>query len=145
MIWYSPLNMVGVPLGSSESNLILTRGGFGNTLRVSSSQAGDLQWLSLPLIVDDNLAITGVTVCYELSNERSFISQIRLSEEKEPPSATVMHDDGTDLTSTTSECVESAVTNYQPGGAVTLSLRLNFGNGGDRIYIGAVGLMVGPS
>jgi hypothetical protein len=135
--------MVGVPLGSSESALILTRGGFGNTLRVSSGSSGDLQWLSLPLIVDDSLKIKGVTVCYELSDARSFISQVRLAEELEPPTATVMHDDPTDLTSTTAECVESAVADYQPDGAVTLSLRLNFGNGGDRIYIGAIGLTVG--
>jgi hypothetical protein len=135
--------MIGVPLGSSESNLIITRGGFGNTLRVSSSQAGDLQWLSLPLSVIEGQMIKGVEICYELSNERSFISQIRLSEESEPPTATVIHDDGTDLTSTVATCYVSPVSDYLPSGAVTLSLRLNYGDGGDRIYIGSVGLIVG--
>ena len=105
MIWYSPLGMEPAPLGSSSSNLEVTRGGFGNTLRVTTQQTGDLQWLSLPLIVQDNLKIKAVTVCYHLSDSGSFISQVRLSEETTPPSATVMHDDGTDLTSTDSECV----------------------------------------
>jgi hypothetical protein len=135
--------MVATPLGATSSHLVLTRGGFGNTLRVTTEQAGDLQWLSLPLITPDNLTIKSITVCYDLSSADSFISQIRLSEEKEPPTATVMHDDGTDLTSTDPVCVESAVDNYQPDGAVTLSLRLNFANTGDRIFIGAIGLTAG--
>jgi hypothetical protein len=135
--------MEPAPLGSSSSNLVVTRGGFGNTLRVRTGQAGDLQWISLPLIVQENLKIKAVTVCYDLSDSGSFISQVRLSEETTPPTATVMHDDGTDLTSTSAECVESVVSDYQPGGAVTLSLRLNFGDTADRIDIGAIGLMVG--
>jgi hypothetical protein len=142
-VWYSPLAMIADETGSGSSNLALSRGAFGNTLRVTTSAAGDLQWLSLPLLVQDNLVIKAVKVCYDLSDASSFISQVRLAEETVPPSATVQHDDGTDLTSPDPVCIESAVGSYHPAGAVTLSLRLNFANTAHRIDIGAIGLVVG--
>ena len=54
-------------------------------------------------------AIKAVTLCYDLSNASSFISQVRLSEETLPPNGFVLHDDPTDLTSVVSVCVESPV------------------------------------
>jgi hypothetical protein len=128
---------------AGNTNLVFLRGAFGNTLRVRTTQAGDLQWVNLPLIVGDNLKIKAVKVCYDLSSASSYISQVRLAEETVPPSAIVKHDDGTDLTSTDPVCVESAVTNYQPAGSVTLSLRLNFANTNDHVDIGAIGLVLG--
>ena len=143
-VWISPLNMVASPNGSSNSYLVLKRGGFGDTLQVTTTVAADLQWLALPLQVPNNLTIKGVTVCYDLTNEASFISQVRLSEETVPPSATVVHDDGTDLTSTDPTCYDSPVSGgIQPNGAITLSLRLNFANMTNRIDIGAIGILVG--
>ncbi|MCA9903238.1 MAG: collagen-like protein [Anaerolineae bacterium] len=142
-IWYSPLAMIADENAAGHTNLELVRATSGNTLRVTTQQAGDLQWLNLPLIVQDNLAIKAVIVCYDLSSASSFISQVRLAEETVPPSALVVHDDGTDLTSTDPVCAESAVNNYQPNGALGLSLRLNFANTTDRIDIGAIGLRVG--
>jgi hypothetical protein len=142
-LWINPLNMIGVPLGSSDSALVITRGGFGNTLQVTSTRAGDLQWLSQPLHLQDRFQIRGVIVCYDLSNARSFISQIRLAEESIPPTATVIRDDGTDLLSTDPECVTSSVASHIPNGAITLSLRLNYGSAGDRIDIGALGVVLG--
>ena len=133
----SPLGMIGVPIGNTASNLVITRGGFGNTLRVTTTAAGDLQWLALPLSVPIGSTITGITICYELSNAASFISQIRLSEENEPPTATIIHDDGTDLVSTDGVCTES-VSNVEVGGAITLGLRLNFASTSDTISIGAI-------
>jgi hypothetical protein len=144
-VWDSPLLMISDVNGAGYTNLTLTRGQFGNTLRVTTAQAGDLQWLNLPLITPDNLAIKGVIVCYELAAATNFISQVRLSEETLPPTALVVFDDGTDLTSTDAECVETAVNAYTPEGAVTLALRLNFAATGSThfIDIGAIGLRVG--
>ena len=136
-----------VPDVDSQGNTHLTTlpGGFGNTLRVITDQAGDLQWISLPVFVSESLKIKGVRVCYDLGSATNFISQIRLAEETVPPTALVQHDDGTDLTSVVGECVLSPVADYQPAGAVTVSLRLNFaGTGlGSFIDIGAIGLVVG--
>jgi hypothetical protein len=135
--------MVADEDAAGQTDLQVSRAPFGNTLRVTTQQAGDLQWLTLPLAVQDNLTIKAVIVCYDLSSAGSFISQVRLAEETVPPSAFVQHDDPTDLTSTDPVCVESAVSDYQPNGAVSLSLRLNFANTTDRVDIGAVGLRVG--
>jgi hypothetical protein len=84
-----------------------------------------------------------VTLCYDLSNASSFISQVRITEETLPPAAPIRHDDGADLTSTAPVCVESQVGNLQPAGAMTLALRLNFANTAHIIDIGAVGLTLG--
>jgi len=102
-----------------------------------------LQWLNLPLALDSRFAIKAVTLCYDLSNASSFISQVRLSEETLPRSGVVRHDDGTDRTSVVSVCVESPVGNLQPDGAMTLSLRLNFASTAHHIDIGAVGIKLG--
>jgi hypothetical protein len=134
----SPLGMVAIEPGSSSSNLILLRGGFGNTLRVRTAQAGDLQWLGMPLSLPLGSRITNVRVCYDLTSDASYISQIRLSEEIEPPTATIIHDDNTNLQSTDPTCYDSAVNNVEILGAVTLLLRLNFASTGDTIHIGSV-------
>ena len=96
------------------------------------------------LQVPPNYIIKRVRVCYELSNSRSFISQIRLSQLQNPPSQTlVMLDDATDHTNPGPVCVASADTTVDPSlGAVDLDLRVNFGSTADRIVVLALGLVV---
>jgi hypothetical protein len=139
-IWHSSLAMISDD--SLGANLVLSRGVSGNTLTVGTQQPGDLQWLHLPLVLPSDVTITMVRLCYSVSNPNSFISQVRLSTETEPPSALVVHDDDTDLTSTTPTCADSMVSSLQPEGALTLSLRLNFVNTTDTIDIGAIALVV---
>jgi hypothetical protein len=143
MLWLNPLSMVPDEDGSGDTSLSLSRGAAGTTLRVRTSQAGDLQWLNLPLALDSRFAIKAVTLCYDLSSASSFISQIRITEETLPPSAVVRHDDGGDLTSVVSVCEERPVGNLQPEGAMTLALRLNFASTAHFIDIGAVGITLG--
>jgi hypothetical protein len=142
-LWVSPLGMLGDEDGSGNTDLVLVRGANGNTLRVRTQQAGDLQWLHLPLALESRYEIKSITVCYALTSEASFISQVRLAEETVPPTAAIRHDDGTDLTSTTPTCAESEVAGVDPAGAITLSLRLNFASTTDAIDIGAIALTLG--
>ena len=90
--------------------------------------------------------IIGVRVCYELSDPRSFITQIRLAQLQNPPSsALVMLDDGTDFINKGPVCVTSAATSIDPQkGAVRLSLRLNFGSTSDVIVVRGIGLVLKP-
>ena len=90
--------------------------------------------------------IIGVRVCYELSDPRSFITQIRLAQLQNPPSsALVMLDDGTDFVNKGPVCVTSAATSIDPQkGAVRLSLRLNFGSTSDVIVVRGIGLVLKP-
>jgi hypothetical protein len=115
-------------------------------LSVKSRVAADLKWIevSVPFISPLPSPFDGVVVCYSAPNQGTFISQIRLAEYIGPAFATVKHDDGTDLTSTTDTCFFSPVANYTPAGAVNLSLRLNFANPAHIINIGAVVLHFKP-
>src|SRR2546428_6332640 len=94
------------------------------------------------LQVPPGFLITGVRVCYELSNARSFIDRIRLSQVQDPPgTALVQVDDATHLVNPGPVCVDSAPTTVNPElGAVRLDLRVNFGDTSDKIVVRAVGL-----
>lgn len=86
--------------------------------------------------------VSGVRVCYELSNVRTYISQIRLAQIQDPPSSAVVGlDDGTDQLTKGPVCVDSSSTSINPSsGALLLSLRVNFGDVTDKIVVRAVGL-----
>jgi hypothetical protein len=130
---------------TTDPTLILLRGNFGNTLEVRCNSTGDLKWISLPLLLPADRVIKNVRVCYQLTNSLSFISQVRLSKETLPPSALVVHDDGTDLTSTAPTIYDSSVGNVAIDGAITLELRLNFASTSDRILVGAIGIVLGAA
>lgn len=93
-----------------------------------------------------DLMVTGVRVCYQLSDPASFITQIRLAQVQDPPSsATVLLDDGTDQTAPGPVCVDSTPTSIDPeAGALLLSLRLNFADTSHAMVVRAVGLLVEP-
>jgi len=140
-MWVSPLNFVSS--GASTDPLQFVRGNLGNALEVRTSAATVSEWIKLPLLLPTNRSIKKVMVCYKLSSAASFISQVRLTQMREPPTAFVMHDDGTDLTSTTAVCYESNVGNLRPEGAITLNLRLSFASVDDTIMIGGIGVVLG--
>jgi hypothetical protein len=109
-----------------------------------NAQGGGNKVVHTALQVPPDYIIKRVRVCYELSNSRSFISQIRLSQLQNPPSqAIVMLDDATDRTNPGPVCVASADTTVDPSlGAVELDLRVNFGSTDDRIVVLALGLVL---
>jgi hypothetical protein len=119
---------------------------------VTCKEPGDLKWVSMGLRLPPYVSIQEVTVWYQISNPdpqtppNSLISQIRLTEMKTPDRATVLHDDGTDLTSTIPTAHTSKVGGKIPtlGSSVTLSLRLNFQNTTDTILLGAVEVIIEP-
>jgi len=132
-----------------------TNSGVGNGLSgliIHSTTVGDISMEVGDKVVEKGVQvppgflIKGVRVCYELSNARSFITQIRLAQLQNPPSAVVvMLDDGTDLTNPGPVCVDSALTTVDPSqGGVRLDLRLNFGDTSDRIVLLGVGLNLEP-
>lgn len=125
--------------------------GVGTGLVVRSSttgqdtQEGRNKVLHMGLQVPPGYSIRRVRVCYELSNKRSFISQIQLAQEQTPQGAIVKLDDVTDHTNPGPICVDSAPTTIDPSlGEVLLSLRVNFGNISDKIIVRAVGLHLSP-
>lgn len=122
-------------------------------LTINSTTIGDFsikEWgekvIEKGIQVPPGFLIKGVRVCYELSNTRSFITQIRLAQLQNPPrAAVVMLDDPTDLTDAGPICVDSAPTTVDPGrGAVRLDLRVNYGDTSDSIVLLGVGLNLEP-
>lgn len=112
-----------------------------------NAQGGGNKVVHMALEVPPKFLVKGVRVCYELSNKRSFISQIRLAQVQNPPqTATVLLDDGTDLTNPGPVCVDSAATNVNPmAGPLLLSLRVKFGDTKDSIVVRGLGLHLSPA
>ncbi len=109
-------------------------------VEITATKAGDLKWVFVGLRLPVGILIKAVQVCYQLSNKKSFISQVRLTEMQAPDTAFVRHDDATDLLSTDPTCYVSTVGAYRPEGAVTLALRLKFAKKTDKITLGSVGV-----
>lgn len=150
LMWINHFDLLpGDPSVTTSFNAVSSGVGGGLTgLVIQSSttgqnaQNGGNKVVHMGLQVPPGYAIRGVRVCYELSNKRSFISQIRLAQVQTPPStASVILDDGTDHTNPGPICVDSAATTIDPSvGEVLISLRVNFGNTADKIVIRALGL-----
>ena len=116
----------------------------GDEEQVTTDTVGDLQWVSYPLQLSNGVKIRQVITCYKVDNASSFISQVRLTTSKVPPTATVVYDDPTDLTSTAGGCHAGKHASISINGEITLSLRLNFSSSGHAIDIGAIGVVVTP-
>lgn len=137
-VWYSPLEF----LAPTNSHLIIDKGYVGSGIRVKSSQPGDLQWMLLGLNLPAGITIRGVVLNYRCSSANSYISQVRLTSTKLPPTALVIHDDPADLRNTTASTYQSIVPHLITDGTITLALRLNYGNTTDSIDFGAIGLLL---
>jgi hypothetical protein len=153
IMWINHFDLLpGDPSVTTSFNAISS--GLGLTgLVVHSSTTGDNasgggnKVVHMGVQVPPGYLIKGVRVCYQLSNKRSFISQIRLAQIQTPPStALVKLDDGTDQTNPGPICVDSQQTTVDPSlGEVLLSLRVNFGNTSDIIVVRALGLHLTPA
>jgi hypothetical protein len=134
-------NAVSSGVGGGLSGLIIQSTTVGDT-----ASGGGNKVVEAGLQVPPGYLVSGVRVCYELSNARSFITQIRLAQLQNPPSSAVVKlDDGTDQTNAGPVCVNSQATSVDPAaGEVLLSLRVNFRNTADRIVVRGVGLLMTP-
>jgi len=141
-------NAVDSGVGGGLSGLIIN-----STTVGEDADGGGNKVIQKGLLVPPGLLVNGVRVCYELTSEESYISQIRLAQVQDPPdSAFVLLDDATDQTAQGPVCVDSAMPFSGPidptAGPLLLSLRVNFTNpadsvsAGDTIVIRGVGLYV---
>jgi hypothetical protein len=112
---------------------------------ITSTEVGDLKWILIGLRLPQDVRIEELTICYQVSNPQSFISQIRLTEMKTPNQAIVRYDEVTMLSKTDPpECHISHAGDVIPtiGTSVTLALRINFNNIEDKIMLGTVGVKI---
>lgn len=154
LMWIDHLSLLpGDPSVTTSNNAVNSGVGGGlAALVVDSSTTGELAsgggnkvvWTALE--VPPGYTIAGVRICYELTNSRSFISQVRIAQVQDPPaSAVVLLDDPTDHTALGPVCVDVKSPKIDPAkGALLLDLRVNFGNTTDHIAIRGVGLWLLP-
>lgn len=134
-------NAVSSGVGGGLTGLVVKSNTTGE-----NAQGGGNKVVHMGLQVPPQYLIKGVRVCYELSNRRSFISQVRLAQVQTPPqNAFIQMDDGTNQTNPGPICVDIASGPIDPSlGEVLLSLRVNFGNTSDKIVVRALGLLLSP-
>lgn len=134
-------NAVSSGVGGGLTGLVIRSSTIG-----SIGAGGGNKVVQAAVQVPPRYTIQGVRVCYELSNTRSFITQIRLAQVQNPPAtASVLLDDPTRRTAVGPVCVNSASTSVDPAvGAVLLNLRVNFGATSDRIVVRGFALLLAP-
>jgi hypothetical protein len=130
-------NAVSSGVGGGLSGLIIESNAVGDT-----APTGGNKVVQKGTLVPPGWLVTGVRTCYELSDARSFITQVRLAQVQDPPATAVVRlDDGADLVDPGPICVDSTSTTVDPAeGELLLSLRLDFGDTSDRIVVRALGL-----
>jgi len=154
-IWFHPMTAHADRAGAAPTLLVLKNDDtFGSGLIITASATvldSDLEWVNvdLPLPVFNAECkpwrIDSIEVCYDVISEapeRTFISQVRLTEMTTPNVAFVRHDDGTDLHSTTPTCYRSDVADVPVNGAYALNLRIVIGKVEDRIRVGAIRIVL---
>jgi hypothetical protein len=148
-IWFSPLTAIPEDATGTRS-LVLGVTPFGDALAVTATAPItelDSKGVVLGLTTQANKTIKGVQICYEVatgSPGSTYIAHVRLTTMTTPEfPATVIHDDSTDLTSTSATCYTSKIAKHKPkvGGTTTLSLKMVFGSASDSIVIGGVQLI----
>lgn len=150
VMWIDHLSLLpGDPSVTTSNNAVTSGVGGGlAALVVHSSTPGDqaqgggnkVVWTALE--VPPGYLVAGVRVCYELTDARTFISQVRLAQVQNPPaSAIVLLDDPTDRTATGPVCFDVTSTSIDPArGPLLLDLRVSYGNTSDLIAIRGVAL-----
>lgn len=152
LLWINHLSLLpGDPSVTTTFNAVNSGVGGGLAgLVIQSTTTGDVAedggnkvvWTALEVPL--GLQVVGVRLCYELSNARSYVTQIRLAQVQDPPAtALVLLDDATPLVNPGPVCVDSAGTSIDPSaGPLLLDLRVNFGSTSDLIVVRGVGLKV---
>jgi hypothetical protein len=132
-------NSTSSGIGGGLTGLVIHSSTTGETFADGGNKV-----VHMALDLPKNTIITGVRVCYELTDPDTHISQIRLAQVQDPPAtALVRLDDGTDLVDPGPVCIDSAGTFVKAAdGSVLLSLRVDFADIADAIVVRALGLHV---
>jgi hypothetical protein len=135
-------NSVNSEVGHGLSGLIIQSNTTGN----GTSQGAD-KVVQKALEVPPGHMIKGIRLCYELSNDRTFINQIKILQVQNPPDRAVpILTDSSILNNKGPICINSQQSSLPidpANGPLLLSLRINSGDSSDRIVIRGLGLLLG--
>jgi len=131
-------NAISSGVGGGLSGLVIRSTTTGDT---APGGGNKVVWTALE--IPPGFKPTGVRVCFENSNPRSCIDQVRLAQVQNPPSrALVILDDPTRLNQAGPTCVDSKSTApiNADAGALLLDLRVSFENTSDAIVVRGLAL-----
>jgi len=142
----SPLTAVAVGPAGPPSKLTVGPHSSPSTAVVIEARGAvkesDFQWIQVGLTVPSPLKVKGVVVCYQvIGGDGTYISQVRLTQMTMPNVALVVHDDPTNLASTTPVCYTSKVAGFAVAGSVTLELKIVIARNTDKILIGGLSIL----
>jgi hypothetical protein len=137
-IWRGPLDFV-----PATSGLTAVPGIPSASIRFQGS-VSTLHWGYLSLSLPSDVEVDSVTVCYELSNPASFLSQTRIVRMSTPDTSPIVVDDGTDRTAALG-CYTVNTFGLEVDQSFSLALRFEISDPSHYIEVGAVGIHVSPT
>lgn len=113
-------------------------------MQVTVTEPGDSKWIYMMLPLEMGSLITDIKIAHHRTGLNSYISLIRLIEQKEPISATVIYNEKftNDIPST---CVISSGCSTIVNKSILLKVCMNFASKDDIIEIGSVEIRYIPS
>jgi hypothetical protein len=106
-------------------------------VQVSSTEVGDNKWIYMMLPIPKWSLITQVAIAYKKTGIHNYLSLIRLVEQREPVSATVVHNEIIEKT-IPSSCIISAACHVVVRKSILLKVCMEFNNEEDLIEFGSV-------
>ncbi|HSH67120.1 MAG TPA: hypothetical protein VLB84_15335 [Bacteroidia bacterium] len=113
-------------------------------MQVTVTEPGDSKWIYMMLPLEMGSLITDIKIAHHRTGLNSYISLIRLIEQKEPISATVIYNEKftNDIPST---CVISSGCSTIVNKSILLKVCMNFASKDDIIEIGSVEIRYIPT
>src|SRR5437870_192562 len=96
-LWFSPADVRPV---SSTVTLTATAA----EVDVQSSATGPNQWIAFPLALPAGAALVQMQLCYQVTDARTSIAQVRITGVREPGNVTTLAGDTNTRNSTTAVC-----------------------------------------
>lgn len=113
-------------------------------MQVTVTEPGDSKWLYMMLPLQQGSLITDIRIAHHRVGLSSYASIVRLIEQKEPISATVVHDEKFKDT-VPSTCIIKSGCSVIVGNSILLKVCMNFASKDDMIEIGSVEIRYIPS
>ncbi len=147
--WYSPLTGVAVGTDGHDTLILVKPDSPPEAIIVTSTStspvgAVDEQWVQIGLPAEGQKQIKGLEVCYQVSTANpgsTFIETVKLTRMTAPDTPFILFESTTPLDSTTPLCQDFSISPKTVKGAITLSLRMVFGDAADSIKIGGIKLV----
>ncbi|WP_298653960.1 hypothetical protein [uncultured Proteiniphilum sp.] len=113
-------------------------------LQVQVSEPGDSKWIYMMLPVTRGSLITDIKIAYHRTGLQSRITLIRLVEQREPVSATVVHNEIIEKTTPVTDVINT-VCRVVVNDSILLKVCLDFANTDDMIELGMVEISYIPN